>query len=234
MRLFFLSSLFAVCAGVGTAHAQDVDTWSEWSDTLSFPEQSETTAVSLDVNECQLPGRLNACDGEEGQYTGIRLVPDAYPFVAQQVTYLLLDEQFQSMGGASMKCDATLDHEVFFFIAEEGQQLEPDPVEIERQFIGGEAAMTGLRMVHVSLTNPIRLEEGESLVIGIEMAGDVQEGPFSCAETGETICALTCTGDGSGDTTWWSGAEQPDYSWVDLGGSEDAAAYMDGFVISGP
>jgi hypothetical protein len=222
-----------------SAQAGDFTIVNSWSDYLELPDPSDSTALGVDPGSCRFVEEIYPCEGEEGHYMAIRLVPQAYPYMVQQVTYALphypIDE---------IDCDATLDHEVFFFKAPIDQPLDPDPVELERQLVPGDAAAGKLREVSVNLLNAIRLDEGESLVVAIQMQGDVSLevqgdatlGISSCANSGAALCVAACPADDSGETAWWSNATGPSYPWIELqnlGLYNDGVAWMHGFTIGG-
>jgi hypothetical protein len=212
------------------AYAGSFNIQSEWQGFLELPEPSDTTAVSVNPGGCIIPQEIHACDGEEGHYAATRLIPDATPFMVQQVSYALNHNQ-----NTSLDCDANLDHEVFLFVAPVGQPLDPDPVELERHTVTGDGGSGSARVITIDLLNPIRLDAGESLVVAVEMAGDVYGG--SCGDNGYAICHSICSGDETGEVSYWSGATDPAYSWsslLDFDIKEDTVAYMSGFVLNYP
>lgn len=137
---------------------------------------------------------------EGGHYNASVITPDAYPFTITEIGYgLAVGEQ----------CVSNLAHNVLVFVhADEALSNEPSGLD-SYQLISVEASEDAEeRTLTHTLETPIVLEEGQSIVVAVQLATDTDEGTTS-------LCTLACNGTTEG-ADWWSNAAQEPFDWADL------------------
>ena len=236
MRTIAVSAVFIATmtlGGVTVASATFDSVWGEWVTWAEVPERTDSTAVSVDDGACVTVDLIYACEGEEGDYAAIRLVPPAYPYHVQQVGYVLRHGAVPLT--TSLMCDAGLAHDVVFFVGDATSYPDASPVEIERLTVPADSGSQPARWVHVQPSNPIKLSAGEALFVSVEMVASVSGG--SCADEGTALCLQGCPADNPGEETFWSYSTSAPYSWgsmADLSFATDGVAYMSGLTVTGP
>ena len=190
MRTIAVSAVFIATmtlGGVTVASATFDSVWGEWVTWAEVPERTDSTAVSVDDGACVTVDLIYACEGEEGDYAAIRLVPPAYPYHVQQVGYVLRHGAVPLT--TSLMCDAGLAHDVVFFVGDATSYPDASPVEIERLTVPADSGSQPARWVHVQPSNPIKLSAGEALFVSVEMVASVSGGE-RYKEIGDPVGAL--------------------------------------------
>ena len=195
---------------------------SSWEDAISVPASEGGTIASTEDGICSRDSALHACEGEDGHYAAIRLVPDVTPFHVQAVDYALSNKTYPLSTG-TLSCEAHRPHEVFVFKGDDSSLPDADPTELERHSIPAASPSSyNARWVTINLNKTIRLDAGEALYIAVEMPGSVS----GCTDSGDALCLYSCVGDG--DETFWSFATDPSYSWSSL---QDVNVPLDGVGV---
>lgn len=158
--------------------------------------------------ECKVPESIAPIlPDEAGHLAATTLTPPSYPFEVTAVAYDLLGT------AAAGACNSTLAHRVdVFVIAGNEPPADPDDAVSMVSFdVAADPAATESRLVEVELDESIVLEEGQSLVVAVQMAGD--------AELATSVCLQACRDTGGvADLDWWSNAAASPYAWADMVG----------------
>ncbi|MCB9683514.1 MAG: hypothetical protein H6735_00570 [Alphaproteobacteria bacterium] len=214
-------SLFALAPA--QALAQSLDVRSEWTlDVAPIPPESDTASSSVE-RTCANHSNLHACEGEEGHYTAIRIVPPTTPFSVKGVTYFLTEGVPDPT--EPFVCDSASAHDVFLFVADANQPPPADPVEEFRVTVPADPATGDVRRIDLVLPHAIGVGPGEALYVAVEMVG----APSGCRD-GHASCLFTC--DTQGLNSFWSNSAAPEYPWkalADFGIESDPVATMWGF-----
>ena len=64
---------------------------------------------------------------------------------------------------------------------------------------------------------PYEVQPGETLFLAVQFRGDVDPGQDGCAEGGPVVCVMSCPTEGAETGSHWSFANQPPFSWQELG-----------------
>ena len=134
--------------------------------------------------------------GEGGHWAGARLVPPQAPFAVHAVAY-----QLSSVAG----CNSALPHRVELSVLS-GDTPEASPTVLAGFDAPADATMAGWRTRRVLLDEPIVLQEGESLLVSVEM---------STSGSG-SVCLAHCTTEDTPQSAFWSNATDTPYDWQEL------------------
>jgi hypothetical protein len=158
--------------------------------------------------ECKVPESISPIlPDEAGHLAATTLTPSAYPFEVTAVAYDVLGT------AAAGACNSTLAHRVdVFVIAGSEPPADPDDaVSVVSLDVAADPAATDSRTVEVALDEAIVLEDGQSLVVAVQMVGD--------AELATSLCLQGCRDTGGvAGLDWWSNAALPPYAWADMVG----------------
>ena len=73
-------------------------------------------------------------------------------------------------------------------------------------YVEEDPAATNDRLVEIELETPIVLQDGESLVVAVEMV----------AVEDASICIRACRDTSVAEVDWWSNAADEPYAWADM------------------
>ncbi len=147
--------------------------------------------------ECLVWSSVYPDPGEEGHLYGVRLTPPSYPFEVTEVHYELLHTP-----SGETACDAQPAHRVEVFVA--ATDIPPaTPMITQIDNAAVELSGDGIRVVKLTLPQPVTLQTGEHLFIAVEMPG-------------LTACIMTCADAVVSDRDYWSNATMTPYSWATL------------------
>jgi len=183
---------------------------SEGETTVAETTEGETTGgdagvISNAPEVCESPDYIfPLLPGEAGHWAATTLTPSAYPFEVQRVVYDLTG------GAAGGQGNNSFAHDVAVFVSD---VPEPDgspstSAAIYQLYSQPEdAAAAEARTVDIELSSPIVLEDGQSIIVAVQMA----------AEGDQSLCLAACfdTG-GIPETDWWSNAAAEPFPWADL------------------
>jgi hypothetical protein len=164
------------------------------------PPLSDAAAANMltNVGTCSEPlNRIFPSPGSEGMLVAVRLVPSAYPYQVTGVRYRVSDDQ---------RCTSQVAHRVELYVSKNAApDSTPTPAAVINVPASGAPITSGV--ILQSLSSPIALQQGESLFIAIQLAGDGGS---------KTLCVSTCPENEKIDRNYWSGTLAPPYSWVTL------------------
>ncbi|MBC8067787.1 MAG: hypothetical protein IAG13_05580, partial [Deltaproteobacteria bacterium] len=161
---------------------------------------------------------------EASHLAAATLTPTAYPYEVTSVGYVVIGAPTDSL------CNSTLAHRVDVYVIE-GSEPPADPtadaVSELSISVDADAAATDYRTVLLDLETPIVLEDGQSLVVAVELAPD--------DEVATSICIESCLDTGGvAGLDWWSNADEAPYAWADMvavfGYSSNFTTYATGHV----
>jgi len=164
---------------------------------------------NLDPAQCDDIVPLWPCDGEEGHWDATMLIVPA-GFTVTHVTYRL----YNGDNYHGVECDATVPHKVALYVVD-ALPPPPNPTVIEEWVMSG-SSTAGEVLMEAALTVPYVTNPGDTLLVSVEFAGDVDPDPIDCAENGPIICQNTCRDLNLLQSSWWSNATTPPYSWQGL------------------
>ena len=133
------------------------------------------------------------------------LTPETYPFEVTRLHYALGGPEDMDI------CNETLGHRVDVFVTQAGPLAQaPSETEPFLSFdVPADPMAGGEREVDIELDDALILEEGEALVVAVEMRSD---------ELDTRLCLALCEPGGGAieGVDWWSNAAEEPYSWADL------------------
>lgn len=141
---------------------------------------------------------------EAGHWAATTLTPSVYPYEVQSVAYEL------SGGAAGGQCNNSFAHQVAIFVSD-GPQPDAAPSMNAGGYVAypidEDPAATEARLVELELDAPIVLEDGQSIVVAVQLT----------AEGDSSLCIAACfdTG-GLPELDWWSNAVDEPFSWADM------------------
>lgn len=143
---------------------------------------------------------------EASHLAAATLTPTAYPYEVTSVGYVVIGAPTDSL------CNSTLAHRVDVYVID-GTEPPADPaadaVSELSIAVDADAAATDYRLVELDLETPIVLEDGQSLVVAVELAPD--------EEVATSICIESCQDTGGvAGLDWWSNADEAPYAWADM------------------
>ena len=142
---------------------------------------------------------------EAGHYAATTLTPTVYPFTVERVRYNIRGP------GYKPTCSTAIAHEVQVYVLQESKP-PPKPSETAASFVTiampAEAMTEEFRTIDMPLAQPIVLEEGDRLVVAVEMAAAAD------LETG--LCIRSCYDAAVANVDWWSNAADEPFAWSDL------------------
>lgn len=168
-------------------------------------EGSEEIELANVAEPCTSYNSLTATEPTEDQsYLAVALTPPVFPFEVTRVRYRLTGEDLNST------CDSQQAHTVMVFVRDEqGLPASPstaDPME----FHAVEAdpnALSG-RDVAIELDAPIVLEDGQAVVVAVELK--------TLPDLSGRLCVRACEdGPWPAGTNYWSGEVEEPYAWTD-------------------
>lgn len=167
------------------------------------PPENVLSVVPLD---CADNGVTNPILPEEaGHYAATTLTPTVYPFTVERVRYNIRGP------GYKPSCSTAIAHEVQVYV-QQASKPPPKPSETAASFVTiampAEAMTEQFRTIDLPLAQPIVLEEGDRLVVAVEMAAAAD------LETG--LCIRSCFDDAVANVDWWSNAADEPFAWGDL------------------
>ena len=165
-----------------------------------LPPPAVPQLANVPAGACNASMVLAPAPTEIGQWAAARLVPPNYPFVVTEIKYVL----YGSTGQAG--CDSTVAHRVQLYRSTSFAPPAAPTVEQEIAVPASPGAADP-RLVDLTLTTPITLNTGESLVVQVEMAGAA--GAYVCLH----MCKEPPTYD---DRNYWSGATTAPFTWATL------------------
>jgi hypothetical protein len=147
---------------------------------------------------------------EAGHLAATRLTPDAYPFVVERIEY--------TAGSPDViECNGGLSHRVEVYVSKDAAPStspSQDGTLVDTITVAAEegAAAPHVRWVSVELNKELVLQEGESVYIAVEQAGNDSANPT------EATCLVACSAPGSvSGVDFWSNAIMgATYSWADM------------------
>ena len=141
---------------------------------------------------------------EAGHHAGALLVPHQYPFTVKAIQYTL--EEAPDVP----TCRSGLAHHFEVSVLDgDSPPLNPeqDAISFQRYEIPENLTLTGRRVVRYLLEQPIRLNEGQKLLVSVSLR----------ASGTDHLCIASCEdASPAGGTELWSNSALPPYSWVDL------------------
>jgi hypothetical protein len=147
---------------------------------------------------------LTPSAGEESQRAAVRLTPARYPFSVEAIRYVLSHGE---TGGVT--CDARLAHSLHVFTST-ATAPAPTPsvdIDVDVEAIDDSQLNSQGRIVIHNIVPPLLLNQGEHLIVSIELAGshpNVMCLPVNSEEAYE------------GNRNYWSNAVTPPFNWVQL------------------
>jgi hypothetical protein len=141
---------------------------------------------------------------EAGHWAATTLTPPAYPYEVQRVAYELAG------GAAGGQCNNSFAHQVAIFVSD-GPQPDDAPSTNAAGYVAypidEDPVATEARLVELELDAPIVLEDGQSVVVAVQLTavGDSSLCIAACFDTG-----------GVPELDWWSNAVDEPFSWADM------------------
>ncbi|EDM81240.1 hypothetical protein PPSIR1_40190 [Plesiocystis pacifica SIR-1] len=168
-------------------------------------EGSEEIELANVEGPCTNSDSLTATEPTEDQsYLAVALTPPAFPFEVTRVRYRLLGEDMNP------DCNSQQAHTMMVFVRDEqGMPASPSMAE-PMEFHAVEADPNSLsgRDVAIELDAPIVLEEGEAIVVAVELK--------TLPDLSDKICVRACAdGPWPLETNYWSGESTEPYAWAD-------------------
>ena len=140
---------------------------------------------------------------EAGHWAATTLTPSNYPFEVQSVAYELTG------GAAGGQCDNSFAHAVAIFSTDVPQPVDAPSLGAQDYVlypIAEDPAATDDRLVEIVLDQPIVLEDGQSIVVAVEMA----------AVEDVSLCIRACRDGNIPAVDWWSNAADEPFAWADM------------------
>lgn len=141
---------------------------------------------------------------EAGHWAATTLTPPAYPYEVQRVVYELAG------GAAGGQCNNSFAHQVAIFVSD-GPEPDASPSANAAGYVAypidEDPAATDARLVEIELDMPIVLEDGQSIVVAVQLTamGDSSLCIAACFDTG-----------GLPELDWWSNAVDEPFAWADM------------------
>ncbi len=173
-----------------------VDTWTG---------EPREDVLSIVPDDCVDNGVTNPILPEEaGHYAATTLTPEVYPFTVERVRYKIRGP------GYKVSCSTKIAHEVQVYVSKASKPPEkpsetPGFVAIA---VPAEAMEAEFRLINLTLAEPIVLNEGDRLVVAVEMAG--------AADLKTGLCIRSCFDTKEANVDWWSNAADEPFAWADL------------------
>ena len=165
-----------------------------------LPPPAIPQLANVPAGACNASMVLAPAPTEIGQWAAARLVPASYPFVVTEIKYVLYGATGQT------GCDPTIGHRVQLYRSTVAAPPATPTVEQEIAVPPSPGA-SDPRLVDLTLTTPITLNAGESLIVQVEMAGSASA--YLCMH----MCKEPPTYD---DRNYWSGTTAPPFTWSTL------------------
>ncbi len=178
-------------------------TGSSGDSTTGEPPENMLSVVPL---VCLDNGVTNPILPEEaGHYAATTLTPNVYPFTVERVRYNIRGP------GYKPSCSTAIAHEVQVYVTQESKP-PPKPSETAASFVTiampAEAMTEEFRVIDLPLAQPIVLNEGDRLVVAVEMA--------AAADLKTGVCIRSCYDFAVANVDWWSNVADEPFAWSDL------------------
>jgi len=195
----------------------------------TYLAQQHGTDIALQFG-CKVASKIGPSASEHGDLAVARLTPFAYPFVVDSVRYFLVAEP--AIDG--YQCVAGMAHEVHLFVATANDPGAGAQPVASIQVPASSKSQGALYEFAHMLDQELKLQDGESLFVAIQMNGD--------PATKTKMCTPACGDTHKADANYWTtDGTQPgaSFTWNDLaiygikkdyiitaGGRAPAAAFL--------
>lgn len=163
--------------------------------------QDKTLLANLPSGDCR-DAFITPAPGEEGHQLATRLTPPSYPWRVDAIQYANI-----AFTDDAVTCSTEFDERVEVSVMEDEVPLaDPMPVAVIPVEGMGLPSET-VRFVEVPLPEPIVLQAGQHLLVGVTLTGRFPQ----------VSCVLGCGWRAAGPNRFfWSNAVSPPYSWAEL------------------
>ena len=157
--------------------------------------------------ECETGKSVWVPTGGKKAVAAAVLTPPSYPFVAKTVRYRITNG-IKQVNPSTVFCTSNYAHRLHVYVTDD---VSPPAEPANALYIPVDAvSMPGEEPTDITVTLPqeLTLEEGQRIVVGVELVSFKESGTAITA-----VCLLACSQGTSEPESFWSDAVNPPFSW---------------------